>query len=533
MIEILNFTNNNETYYLFFKEKFICAKKVNDKLLYNLTESEINLIRYVFSQVIPTNNTVDLYPVSFHNKKFTHLFDTVNNLHVFYEEKQLPCLEDFVSLNILYNSRPEYIASYDSSSGNENKQKEKAKNTRSDIIKGSIKAYVKGMIIGSVISVTVVLPSLHHLAEKSPDELYSFAYYKQYDQESNNPNAYTIDVDTNIDTIDVDTIIDSIKSNPNTSDIEKELFLSFQDFFEDQLPYLSAKDVIDNQSKLHIDYISDSNEESNGSVKATWSVAGEDIYSIKVYESTGLNDNNISDVIHEGFHTFTDKFYVLHRSIDGQFYEFLNTVMAHEYTLYEDDSYSWLYNYSYLMLELFDEETLREYHAKPRLNNLIDKLEEIIPDRDMAYNLFYVLNEYDISCRGYYKLDEELAKQKTEEEWHEDLISWREILKSYLKDYYEAKYECNIDDDIYIYFLYDSESAIIKLLNDDSTVYLEASEDEIIESLDIYMKHQSKSIVHPNYFNKRVEKKCGLILQFGDGSTITIIDEDKNKNKSL
>lgn len=507
MQKIISFEYNNCEYILFYDKELICGKNINGKLSFDLTQDEKDLVFSVYSKVVPTDNLKKLRNVTIHKKVFQHFFDLTNRLHVFYDEfNNIPKLEDFIILNKLYNNQKQYFESI--------KKDKKALKEEKDAnyIRRNVSVYKRNkkekICVNIFLSLCLIYTGFVHLQRvpKIANVIQiETGLYKQY--ESLNEND----------------IINAINNNPNLSNEEKKYLSSFNDFFTDMLPYWDYSDVMDSLSKMTINYTPESASKVNG----TWDPI---FRQISIYESTKLTKDNIGSLRHEFFHTTTSKAASLGITIDDGFYELLNRVMDDEYSYLDSTciEYDYGYNYieeiGYIMLDLFDSETLKAYHAKPDLQMLIDSLMNIIPDEDMAYNLLNDFNDYFLACKGYYDIDKKLFDYKSKDEFFEDMCTLTPLLKENLKKYWELKHSKSISSDPFIYYLYNKyEYYTDRIIKINCNSYISYSEfaDGVIANY--------KPCINQRLFNSYDFK---LLIPLKDGRSVSYIETyDKSITK--
>ena len=176
------------------------------------------------------------------------------------------------------------------------------------------------------------------------------------------------------------------------------------------------------------------------------------------------------------------------------------------------------------MLDLFDSETLKAYHAHPDLQMLIDSLMNIIPDEDMAYNLLNDFNDYFLACKGYYDIDKKLFDYKSKDEFFEDMCILTPLLKENLKKYWELKHSKSISSDPFIYYLYNKyEYYTDRIIKINCNSYISYSEfaDGVIANY--------KPCINQRLFNSYDFK---LLIPLKDGRTVSYIETyDKSITK--
>lgn len=491
MHEILKFKFNSIIYHLFFDKSFIFVKEVNGVFDYNLTNDEMLLFNKVLIKIKPTKDMIDLGFIKYHNKKFKHLFDITNGFHLFYDDVGSVFKdEDSLDLYIKYNNQESYVASLNNSKDNEKSKK--------------IKRIIN--IGGNILFVTLVASTL------SLNVLLGIKIISDNYGHNQDDLVYSDFGEIEKDLTE-DEILDLIDSNPNFSEIEKNIIKSLTDFYIDQLPYLNQIDLRNNlRNGIFVFH-----KESNGYVKGTWTSIGDEQYHIDIFDSESnhenINEKDLPYITHEAIHMGTKNKVWLSTYRCDAFYEFLTVVFNNEYVGKDiqnyDDSYNWLHNYGYIMLELFEQSTLRQYHADCDATHLIEDLVKTIPDEEMAYKL---LNAFD----NYHYTYLELINQNSElsyEDRLEDKKYAENQLREFLRLYYEKKYNCKVEDNLYICNYFD-KSLVLSVIMD----YLGTND---IESL--RLKTNDDGI----YFNSRIQREPIVVFE------VVFLSEVCNQNGEI
>ncbi len=508
MKEILNFEDNGKEYCLYYDKSLKYACRKADKLSFDVTEEEKNFIFFVLLKVLPLNDLKYLGNVQLKNNSYNHYIDKLNNYHLFLDSnRHLPTFADFKSLNIIYNNQKDYVAS-----DKEKKLEDKAKITRVVSVKG------KKIVVGLLLSVGLYASVLVALSKTSLGrdliiDILEKDIVSEYDL------AY--------DTLEVNDIEEALKNNVNLSLEEKEYLTSFTDFFNDMLPYLDYTDVMDSLSKMSIVY----QENAGIGVTGAWHHVGNNMYEMQIYNSKEINEDNKKVIRHEFMHVFSAKTALISLGLDESFYEFLNRTITNEYDVPVVSSKGYDHGYFYLdeignmSLELFSSETLKKYHANPSLDLLTQELMTIIPDEQMAYSFFNDFNDYVIACKGFYNHSPELAKEKSLAEWQQEKDTLTLKLKETLKNYWEVKYNKKIDSDLYVYYLYDRESAIKEIM-----------EQNLIPNCPLEVLEQSSISMFKPYVNERLKDNFEFQLSLpnvdGVNAVFTIMENNESRENT-
>ncbi|MBQ8473204.1 MAG: hypothetical protein IJ501_06850 [Bacilli bacterium] len=478
MKEILNFIDEGIQLCLFINNgNLVYGKRLDDKISYDITDNQRELIKNVFYSLLPSNIIKDLGYIKYNNKSIKHLYDLNNNYHIFYEDNY-QITEDILNLNSLFNNQEEYLASYN--------KKNSFKRSESRYTRRRVK------IKDKVIPVLVLSTSLILMTLLSIEGIKRIDFSIQNYKENELVSKYQ-DND-----VKLEDIIQFINSNPNLTNEEKEFFLSCPEYFQDNLEYFDYYTLVNNLSNIYINYI---NDPSNDGFSGDYTYYGKNKNRIRIYESTDFTNCKKSALSHEYLHSFTN-----HSLQDNYFYEIVNVIFNNEYfgsdsELFYDSSYPTLRKYFYIIAEIIDPNILRQYHANNDINYLIEELIKIIPDRDLATNLF--LNIDFIFRIDLLKETDPIEYEKYKEEYK---LKKQEV-DNLLKQYYEIKYQSSIENNINVFYWFNQNVAVTKIaaeLNLDRTAILNADNFTAIK--------QFKKV-----FNKDDNDNDNLILYIPNG----------------
>ena len=430
MREILKFEDNNILFSLDIKEgRLFYQKKENDIIYSDLKNEEINFINDVFSCLMPSSNIKDLGIIKCNSKEINHLYDLDNKYHLFFEgEKEVT--KDCLQLNYIFNNQEEYVNNYNYD-----------RNYSSKFVKRRV--IIGKKVLSVVVSSAFLLTSSLFFikgGQKIINFVESYRYNQKVEEYSNRQ-------------IEINEIINAINDNKNLTDVEKEFFLSCRDFFEDNIEYFDYYTVLDYLKRLRIEYIPD---KQNSNVYGEFTATGSNRGLIKIYNATSFEDSDKYILSHEFLHVFTK-----YSNDNNSIYEGLNVLLNNEYfgvnNILYDSGYPSLRKYIYILSELIDPNTLKQYHADNDINYLKNSLIEIIPDENMALDLLlnidfiYKCNELkNTDLTAYLKLEEEYNMKN------------KEVINS-LKTYYEIKYKTLITEDLNIYFWFNPQNACAKI----------------------------------------------------------------------
>ena len=230
--------------------------------------------------------------------------------------------------------------------------------------------------------------------------------------------------------------------------------------FTDNLAFFNPEVVRDQLANLWIAY----NKESKGNINGEY--YGRHLetnrYGIIIYNATCFADCNKGVLHHEFCHSLTDLQNYGVYSYGNAAYELLNVLYSNEYfgsingnfphTLY-DQGYPWHQNSQYLLAELLNQDTLKEFHATFNPQIVINDLLEIIPDEAKALKL---LTNIDIINSANFSFDEDLFSEKNRELF--SLIKATEKENNQIfKEYFEIKFGKSIEDQPNILYWLDKD----------------------------------------------------------------------------
>ena len=460
------FSYNNIDYIIYLKNKHFFGAKKEKRLL---TNEENRLMQDVLKQILPSGAIISLKKTIYNHNYYQHYLDLNNNIHYFYGQN----INDLINLCYLYNNEEEYVL-------DKHLDKEKIREMRYKRLVKINKTLITINI--SILAFLTIIPLI------KPD----------IGKYINNPVSLAIrEIDKREMTLEE--VYDYLDKNPYLSQEEKEYIHRYEDFIVSELPYTNYQDLKDNLLNMRTFY-----HNELGQNLGTWSYSGKNKYNIDIYycgENLALNPQNYNIFSHEVLHAFTVN-YKHEPSYLNPFYEFLNMVLNNEYASNEenisfnyDKGYSFLNNEGFAIMELFNPETLRNFHANFKGDILFNELEMIIPDKNLAISLFNTFNDYYNLITSHVYTNEERDSLKNS-------------LKEIIAQYYEAKYQKPTFDDIYMLYLLDSNKLIDELASH--------NQDYTIEFKIVHNKY---------YFNQNLPQDYQFLITLKIPETNEIIQE--------
>lgn len=431
MKELIKFDYLNDKLGVLIEEsKLIYIKYIDDyTITYKVEKEEKDIIKKVLYELLPSNNIYDLGDINYLNRDFKHLYDYDNEFHIFCD-KDYNLNNNSLFLSYIYNNQEECIYLL----------------KKNNYMKRSKSRYVRRHVrIGDkVISVIVLSAFLLTLSIGAYKGISWVKYYKE-------KNKYTTGVLENINRqITIQDIENAILSNSKLSKEEKELLLSNKKFFQDNLEYLDYYSVIENLNNLYIVYEKESSEIEG--MYGEYLRTGDNKGRIKIYNARNFKEAPRYALTHEGTHAFTTNYNNYNYTYEGIHVVFNNEYFSDTKNLIYDDGYQVIRDYIYVLCELIDESVLRKYHADDNIEYLINELIKIIPNREKAIQVF---SNIDSICR----LEIINGSREVIKKLHQET-------KTLLKEYYQIKYQINIEDDNYSLFLFNKSNAYTKIASE-------------------------------------------------------------------
>ena len=422
MLPLIKFEYKNNKYFVEYdnkKLKYYSTK--NNKKNYNLSKEEIKIIDYVVSQVTPSNNVIKLMDFNFNNRQYKMYLDKKTGLRLF---KPTPSNKDSIALNKIFNNMEEYVAY--------NIGDRLSPHDNTPYFKRIIQVGVSTIIV-CVLSMTMAMTILTSsmTPKPAPQPLYDTSYSEQeIEYTSKLPDEEYLSI-----------ITEAIKSNSNLSEKEKEAMLSNPNTFLDNKKSINIKYVEKVLKDLKIVYCKETIEHITGSYNYSENC-------IYFYGASCFEEVKTDTFYHEFSHVLT----AYTSDINDFLAETTNTIFTTEYYIYDDNSYRNYINYTYALMEIIGSEPLKQYHNHTKLEYIIDPLYQIIPDYDKAYKLLALLENYK-------KIHDEMVFEKIDlEEGKQELDRLNEIIKSELNDYYQKKYNCGIEQDLFMLYYLDRDA---------------------------------------------------------------------------
>ncbi|MBE6140403.1 MAG: hypothetical protein E7172_02580 [Firmicutes bacterium] len=427
MKELVKFKYENNEYVIIGENNKIYYRQVNSKKYEKIKNiKEIKLFNEIIKQIFPTN-IINLGIIPFNNKKYQHFIDN-NKLHIFYEINKDKCLipkiEELKLLNLLFNKVKDKIYN------NENNQVKE-----SDFYKRIVKIGKKFITV--LISCSLFF-NITNVEANLNEEIFVIDESIEVVDDFEIINDSEINIsfeEESLESLSTEKIIDLIKNNDNLSNEEKMFFSSNEAFFNKIAPYL----VVNHFEDFDVVY-EEKNDENLYGFYEPW------FNKITINNADDFSNANLATVAHEFLHLATC--FEL-ASPDGRLIiEAMTSNFVREYYGMDDQAYIDAKPYFYVLCEIINEEALLNFYGSGNIELIINELEKIIPNKEMAYKTIV-----DFDLINYTEIDEELKEFAKNE------------LNNNLKIYYETKYNKEIKNDLRIYSVLDSINALNEIKN--------------------------------------------------------------------
>lgn len=461
---IATFEHNNKTY-LFYTYDDIRKRDINvlygyydfDKNIKPVDDNEISLMNKVSNDIFiskDTSNHVKLNSVIYNGKIFQIMYDKISGLKFFYELKDgiyhIPCDEDLIYLANTYNKVTYNLKLFEIVDEEEKKNEPFLKKY----------SWIGGTLFLCTIAVTTILamPKIHTKYQIVTQGI-------EYKTGSHISDDFSID-----------RVINAIRENPNLTDEEKEFFISQNDIIIKNSKYI---DMVDLENKLRgfsIDYVGKQNPRLLG----LWE--RKDL-KMTIYNSTSFSDANKETMCHEYNHVCSKVYMPLGSGLN----EAISEVISNERNANTGNGYRRLCAYTKILCEIIGPEPLSAFYYSGNIYNVIDALNEIMPDEDMAIRLISEMDNALVNENEYGKLREE------------DILSEESVYSKLRKE--------DIKENVS-----NSDKAIYDLLSN----YFYMKNGYLMENdalVMLYLRSFSNNLPMPNIY---IENYTGYILESGE-----------------
>lgn len=298
-------------------------------------------------------------------------------------------------------------------------------------------------------------------------------------------------------------IMSYIDKNTRLSNEDKEFILSMNHFFEENEKYFNMSEIKKNLINLRIIYDKDNqeNHKMSNRVKGYYTKAFD---KITIFYSDKMDNDIITKkvVFHEVMHAISDKGYVSKGNLGLALTEGVNELMAEEYLNTYSDTYNKGQTYARIMCELIGPEKVKESFFGNNIDMVLEELSSICGTKKDAQKFISLLDD-EARC------DTTLMTSNDREEKIDALETKRRVspvIDTYIRIYYESKFNRKIDEDKLMLAYMDS----LRLTNNLQSEFYHENNIEKINVVKHYFNSELLNIdkqVTVEYIYKNIEKK--------------------------
>ena len=298
-------------------------------------------------------------------------------------------------------------------------------------------------------------------------------------------------------------IMSYIDKNTRLSNEDKEFILSMNHFFEENEKYFNMSEIKKNLINLRIIYDKDNqeNHKMSNRVKGYYTKAFD---KITIFYSDKMDNDMITKkvVFHEVMHAVSDKGYVSKGNLGLALTEGVNELMAEEYLNTYSDTYNKGQTYARIMCELIGPEKVKESFFGNNIDMVLEELSSICGTKKDAQKFISLLDD-EARC------DTTLMTSNDRQEKIDALETKRRVspvIDTYIRIYYESKFNRKIDEDKLMLAYMDS----LRLTNNLQSEFYHENNIEKINVVKHYFNSELLNIdkqVTVEYIYKNIEKK--------------------------
>ena len=298
-------------------------------------------------------------------------------------------------------------------------------------------------------------------------------------------------------------IMSYIDKNTRLSNEDKEFILSMNHFFEENEKYFNMSEIKKNLINLRIIYDKDNqeNHKMSNRVKGYYTKAFD---KITIFYCDKMDNDMITKkvVFHEVMHAVSDKGYVSKGNLGLALTEGVNELMAEEYLNTYSDTYNKGQTYARIMCELIGPEKVKKSFFGNNIDMVLEELSSICGTKKDAQKFISLLDD-EARC------DTTLMTSNDRQEKIDALETKRRVspvIDTYIRIYYESKFNRKIDEDKLMLAYMDS----LRLTNNLQSEFYHENNIEKINVVKHYFNSELLNIdkqVTVEYIYKNVEKK--------------------------
>ena len=481
---IAEFDYNNKKYILYIdNEKNVYAAYLDGQDLKQIfNQDEFELVNKVYQELSTKELKPDFieYASIFHKGiEYKTVFDLNDNKRYFYElrnNRYEPVDNNLQKyFDSIYNSEIDILYN-----GNNDKL-ELARNVTKKVVK-----------IGNVTIAVIIAANISFTGLKTINLDRSFLQ-----------NIEAIKDIYTTDERDHKIIMSYIDKNTRLSNEDKEFILSMNHFFEENEKYFNMSEIKKNLINLRIIYDKDNqeNHKMSNRVKGYYTKAFD---KITIFYSDKMDNDMITKkvVFHEVMHAISDKGYVSKGNLGLALTEGVNELMAEEYLNTYSDTYNKGQTYARIMCELIGPEKVKESFFGNNIDMVLEELSSICGTKKDAQKFISLLDD-EARC------DTTLMTSNDREEKIDALETKKRVspvIDTYIRIYYESKFNRKIDEDKLMLAYMDS----LRLTNNLQSEFYHENNIEKINVVKHYFNSELLNIdkqVTVEYIYKNIEKK--------------------------
>lgn len=481
---IAEFDYNNKKYILYIdNEKNVYAAYLDGQDLKQIfNQDEFELVNKVYQELSTKELKPDFieYASIFHKGiEYKTVFDLNDNRRYFYElrnNRYEPVDNNLQKyFDSIYNSEIDILYN-----GNNDKL-ELARNVTKKVVK-----------IGNVTIAVIIAANISFTGLKTINLDRSFLQ-----------NIEAIKDIYTTDERDHKIIMSYIDKNTRLSNEDKEFILSMNHFFEENEKYFNMSEIKKNLINLRIIYDKDNqeNHKMSNRVKGYYTKAFD---KITIFYSDKMDNDMITKkvVFHEVMHAISDKGYVSKGNLGLALTEGVNELMAEEYLNTYSDTYNKGQTYARIMCELIGPEKVKESFFGNNIDMVLEELSSICGTKKDAQKFISLLDD-EARC------DTTLMTSNDRQEKIDALETKRRVspvIDTYIRIYYESKFNRKIDEDKLMLAYMDS----LRLTNNLQSEFYHENNIEKINVVKHYFNSELLNIdkqVTVEYIYKNIEKK--------------------------
>ena len=481
---IAEFDYNNKKYILYIdNEKNVYAAYLDGQDLKQIfNQDEFELVNKVYQELSTKELKPDFieYASIFHKGiEYKTVFDLNDNKRYFYElrnNRYEPVDNNLQKyFDSIYNSEIDILYN-----GNNDKL-ELARNVTKKVVK-----------IGNVTIAVIIAANISFTGLKTINLDRSFLQ-----------NIEAIKDIYTTDERDHKIIMSYIDKNTRLSNEDKEFILSMNHFFEENEKYFNMSEIKKNLINLRIIYDKDNqeNHKMSNRVKGYYTKAFD---KITIFYSDKMDNDMITKkvVFHEVMHAISDKGYVSKGNLGLALTEGVNELMAEEYLNTYSDTYNKGQTYARIMCELIGPEKVKKSFFGNNIDMVLEELSSICGTKKDAQKFISLLDD-EARC------DTTLMTSNDRQERIDALETKKRVspvIDTYIRIYYESKFNRKIDEDKLMLAYMDS----LRLTNNLQSEFYHENNIEKINVVKHYFNSELLNIdkqVTVEYIYKNIEKK--------------------------